>query len=44
MSKDDNANFVLMTYCKVNLQCDDKKLQLRYQVNPDDPKFHVWFC
>lgn len=26
MSKRDNVNLILMTHCKVNLQCDDKKL------------------
>lgn len=30
MSKRDNVNLVLMTHCKVNLQCDDDKLQCRY--------------
>lgn len=44
MSKRDNVNLILLTYCNVNLQCDNKKLQLRYRPNPDDPKFSVWFC
>lgn len=30
MSKRDSVNLVLMTHCKVNLQCDKEKLQCRY--------------
>ncbi|CAM2951846.1 hypothetical protein HAHI6034_05645 [Hathewaya histolytica] len=30
MAKRDNVYMVLMTHCKVNLQCDTEKLQLRY--------------
>ncbi|AGF56928.1 hypothetical protein B0P06_004787 [Clostridium saccharoperbutylacetonicum] len=30
MSKRDNVNLVLMTHYKVNLQCDDEKIQCRY--------------
>lgn len=30
MAKRDNFAVVLMTHCKVNLKCDDEKLQCRY--------------
>lgn len=44
MSKRDNVNSILMTYQNVNLDCDGKKLKLRYRHNPDNPEFGIWFC
>lgn len=52
MSKRDNVNLVLMTHCKVNLQCDDEKMECRYLkvqgesygtwwVNGEDTKLQV---
>lgn len=52
MSNRDNVNLVLMTHCKVNLQCDDKKIECRYLMvrgetyatrwlNGEDTKFQV---
>lgn len=43
MSKRDRVGIILMTYCNVNLQCDDEKLQLRYRKTEDNP-YGVWFC
>ena len=44
MAKRDNVYLVLMTHCNVNLQCDDKKLQLRYRKPNKDSEYGVWFC
>ncbi|AJE11195.1 hypothetical protein [Clostridium botulinum] len=44
MAKRDNVYLVLMTHCNVNLQCDDKKLQLRYRKPSKDSEYGVWFC
>ncbi|MBZ9622917.1 hypothetical protein G9F71_008625 [Clostridium sp. FP2] len=43
MSKRDNPNLILMTYCNVNLQCDDEKLQMRYR-RTEEKAYGVWFC
>ncbi|OOM82012.1 hypothetical protein CLPUN_06300 [Clostridium puniceum] len=41
MSKRDNVNLVLMTHCKVNLKCDDEKIQCRYLQVPGE-SYGTW--
>lgn len=42
MSKRDNVEFVLMTHCNVNLDCDGEKLELRYK-KVEGKSYGVWF-
>ncbi|WP_243129279.1 hypothetical protein [Hathewaya massiliensis] len=42
MAKRDNVYMVLMTHCKVNLQCDNEKLQLRYS-RVEGKNYDEWF-
>lgn len=42
MSKRDNVGLVLMTHCKVNLDCDGQKLQCRYGKSSPNAEINTW--
>lgn len=42
MAKGDNPYMVLMTNCRVKLQCDDEILECKY-LSTDEKPYGVWF-